>query len=435
MRCVMVVGDPSFSSLRDGGSDPVERDSSYVLSNYVMDARQMETAAKSVAGPSRGYGAVEVGKMFVHSLAYSALQSPVDGATQLLNGAIRPVSGGRDVIPRFEMMSAPGAAEFGSPEWVAKLAGGGIGTILPFYLGGKAAVRAIEPLKDVRFLGPAIQRAGILEENSVGQLAFKGAVYEGVFHPVDEASGSLWGQRAVNFGSGALSFLALGVANKGMRESFAGRWAFSPTQMAPVRVGSEFFVDAASGAVAGVTDTTLHAIAGGAPPTWESLAQSAGEYGLMSVFLRLGRMPIDKAASEKAPVEAKEQVVPRDEGSLRQTLPFDKNMPYKMFYREMPDPPAGAPRMRVSHEELSNGQYHRFEHKGQKFAVSADGKAYTLAEIEPGVYELVLTDKIILDRLNEVQVPWPPIQSQEQYRARAVFRLEDWLNWRPEAAQ
>jgi hypothetical protein len=462
-----MTGDPTLKSSGDGSTAAVDQhasnsagqgDASVTLSNYVMDQRQQQAAAKA-ANSDEHSSIGDVAGTFARSFLYSAVQNPIDGATQLLNGAIRPLAHGHDVIPQLQVLEAPGAVPFGGTEWVAKLAGGGIGTILPFWVGGKAAVGAVRGLEDVRFLGPAIQRAGILEENSIAQLAFKGAVYEGIFHPVDETQGSLWGQRAVNFGSGGLSFLALGAANKALRETGFGKWALN-SNIRAVPLTAELLIDATSGATAGVTDTTLHAIAGGAPPTWQNLAQSAGEYGVMSIFLRLGRLPIEKAAGEKVSVVDNDKVaekVPQDESTLRPALPFDK-MPWKktfmssgepgeliakqretgrgLFYREIPEgePKVEGPPMRVSHDDFHRDGFQRVEHKGQNFAIGADGQAYTLQEIAPGVYELALTNQVILDRFNEVQVPWPPMQSQDQYRSRQVIKLEDLWNWRPASA-
>jgi hypothetical protein len=190
----------------------------------------------------------------------------------------------------------------------------------------------------------------------------------------------------------------------------------------------------------------------------------------MSIFLRGLRMPIEKAASEPVPVEGKkaeggkemknaedpDPIVARDDTSLRPTLPFDKIGPlrqtiastgepaeligvqrktgHNLYFRADAVEPVEPTRVRVNAEEFKAMKYQTVEHAGQKFAVANDGSAFALTEIEPGVYELVATNKILLDRIAEVQVPWPPIQSQDQYKARQVIKLEDLWNWRPAAS-
>jgi hypothetical protein len=441
-----MTGDPNLLTPAEAFAPErtAQDDAGRRLSDYVLTEEQAKAAAQQADADHTSVG--EVMGTFGRALVYSAIQTPLDGSTQLLNGALRPVVGDRQLIPRIELLHAPDASPFGSQEWVARLAGGGIGTILPFYAGGKLATRAVGRLSGVKYVGPAIERTGILKENSLANLAFKGAVYEGIFHPVDETAGGFWSQRAVNFGAGGVSFLAMGYANQWMRNSRVGQWALGGSGRA-MPITAELLIDAKSGAVAGVTDSALHSFAAGKLPDAQSLAQSAGEYAFMGAFLRLSRMPIEKAATEKAatPKQTATETLPHDPTSLRPRLPFDKTTPGKsavlsdgleaefigmqrgtkkgMFYRELPET-LERPSMRLSQQEFDAGKYQTVRHKGQDFAVGADGKAYTLRKVD-GQVELVLTDKVILERLNEVQVPWPPIQSQEQYRSGQTIRFAD----------
>lgn len=460
-----MAGDSSISkNIEDAGTGA---DSRYVLANYVITEQQREAQAKAAAAESRS----EIGSaavMFGKSLAYSALQTPLDGVTQLANQVVHPLTGGKDVVPRVEVMASPPPAPVGGLEWTAKLAGGGIGTVLPFWFGGKLAVKMIEPLADVKYIGPAIQRLGVLKDNSVAQLAFKGAVYEGVFHPVDVAAdGSMAAARAVNATSGALSFMAMGAANKWMRETGLGK-AAAGAKFPGVGVVSDFGIDGVSGAIAGVSDTTIHAFAQGKLPELDALGQSAAEYGVMSVFLRGLRLPIEKAATEPVPGEKKggKDVIPaepeptiepspslKDPLSLRPTLPFDRVGPlrqtiastgepahligvqrktgHNLYFRADAVEPVSPTRMQLNAAELKSMKLQHVQHEGKQYAVAHDGSAYSVMEVSPGVYELVATNKILLERIAEVQVPWPPMQSEEQYKARAVLRLEDLWNWRP----
>lgn len=420
---------------------------------YIMSG----SSAARQSDKSSDTSAADVAGMFVRSLTYSALQTPIDGVTQLFNDITSPIAR-RQLLPRLQMIDAPKQTEFGSAEWTARLAGGGIGTILPFWLGGKAAVRVAESARGLKYIGPLIERAGILEQNSVAQLAFKGAIYEGIFHPVDESSGNVALQRGVNFTSGALSFMAMGKANEWLRGTALGKAGLGSAWRG-IPLATELFVDATSGATAGVSDTVIHSLANGDAPNGKSLAQSAGEYAIMSMFLRLGRLPVEKAAREKPPqlVDNPDAAArtPRDPNSLRPRLPFDttkirktvlstgeqaevfaveRGSGRKLLYREMPDD-VNAARVRMTAEEFDSSGYQTVRHRGQDYAIGEDGKAYAIHQVD-GAYELVFTDKVILERLNEVQVPWPPIQANDKYRAPNVIRLNDILAmWAHNAAK
>lgn len=465
-----MAGDSTFTDPRKNEISVGADTTGYVrssLSDYVMT--EQERAREAALAAARERDSVgDAALMFGKSFAYSAIQSPLDGMTQLANELVHPFSRGRDLVPRIEVMAEPPATPAGGLEWTAKLAGGGIGTVLPFWLGGKLATRMLEPLADTKFLGPVIERSGVLRENSIAQLAFKGAVYEGIFHPVTEGTSSAMAlQRLVNGTSGALSFMAMGATNKWMRESEAGKSALG-AKIPGVGLVADFGIDAISGSIAGVSDTTIHAFAVGQAPTFSNLTQSAGEYGVMSIFLRGLRMPIEKAANEpvssgrKTPgdkeMKASEEpqpVLPKNESSLRPTLPFDKIGPlrqtiastgepaeligiqrktgHNLYFRGDAPDPVDPIRMRLNADEFKAGNFQQFVHEGQRYAVAHDGVAFVVSEISPGQYELVATNKILLDRIAEVQVPWPPMQNQDQYKARQVIRFEDLWNWRPAA--
>lgn len=364
-------------------------------------------------------GAGEAITVFARALAYSAIQTPIDGLSQLANSVSKPLLSLS--VPRIELIAAPQPVEFGSTQWVARLTGGGLGTILPFWFGGKLAVKGMESLSASKLLGPSINASGILRENSIAQLAFKGAVYEGIFHPVNENSGrDFWTQRGINFAAGGLSFMAMGYASKSMRGTAFGDRLLS-SRVPLVAPTTEVAIDAVSGATAGVADSSIHSLLDGKLPNARQLSQSAGEYALLSAFLKLGRMPVEKAAekstetvAEPPPATGKRageqtNLQNTDPINLRPTLPYDKpaNLRQRIVLTEL---------------ELQTAKYQMVHHRGQQFAIDRNGHAYEVNRVN-GQYELVLTDKMILDRLNEVQVPWPPIQINETYRARDVIHL------------
>ena len=438
-----------------------------------------------------GSRAGRIAKLFFHSLAYSAVQNPIDGVTQLSNALLSPIA--TNPIPRVELFTPPDQTDFGSMEWTARLAGGGVGTILPFWLGGKAAVRGLGSAAGLRFVGPVIQRSGILRHNSVSQLTFKGAVYEGLFHSIEpHQMDSFWTQRVINSGAGAISFGTLGLVSKGLRGTRLGDLGIN-SSIRGIPLASEIAIDGTSGIAAGLVDSGIRPLLNGQLPTSRALIESAAEYGLLSAFLRLGRVPLEQGplskgktgdsgsprSSTEAPpgnqkpgqgtsgqnpfekpvgkpvekpidpnsAEALEALpwrnqlefdkVPKRQqkailrtGEVGEVIGFDSRTGRTCIYRERPDR-VDAPRQVISEAELSSGKYYVVQHKGQEFAVDSAGKAYSISKVD-GAFELVLSDKVILERLSEVQVPWPPITSNDRYQAPRVIRLHQIFNpWGP----
>lgn len=459
----MATGDSTPSP--DSIQTPADRVPTTVVqfdpSDYILKSPRADQSQPSAQldSPKDSASAGEIAGIFAKSLAYSAIQTPIDGVTQLANRVAQPVFGPQ-TVPRFQLLEAPAPTEFGSAEWTARLAGGGIGTILPFYLGGKAAVRGMQTASTVPHLGPLITKSGILKSNSIAQLAFKGAVYEGIFHPVNETD-NFWAQRGINFAAGGLAFMAMGKASEMMRTSKLGERVLN-SSVRGVPLTGELGFDAVSGATAGVSDTLIRAGLNGEKVDARSLTESAGEYALLSAFLRLGRLPVERAMKEKPPgaqepgksepVETKAQTEATDPLNLRPRLPFDKPFSVRQavrkngetvevigmekngkrayIYRDTPERP-DAPRRTMTAEEFESARFDRLSHKGQDYVVDKKGQAYTVQQIN-GSYELILSDRIILERLNEVQVPWPPIQTNEQYKTRQVIHLNQmltaWMN-------
>jgi hypothetical protein len=420
--------------------------------------------AEPETAKSRAQG---VARMFFHSLAYAAVQNPIDGVTQLANALASPFA--TNPIPRLEIFTAPEQTAFGSAEWTARLAGGGIGTIVPFWLGGKAAVRGMRSVAGLRFVGPAIQRSGILQHNSIAQLTFKGAVYEGLFHSVDaDRMDNFWTQRLINSGAGAVSFGVLGLVSKGLRGTKLGDLGLN-SSIRGVPLASEVVMDGTSGIAAGLVDAGIRPLLNGELPTSRALIESGAEYGLLSSFLRLGRVPFEqvpklkggnpptgketggKTTPEKPvdpdsaealeslpwrnPIEfdkapKRQQKAVLRTGEVGEVIGYDARNGRSCIYRERPDRP-DAPRHTVSEAELHSSKYFLVQYKGQEFAVDYAGNAYSVKKVD-GAFELALSDKIILERLNEVQVPWPPITTNDRYKAPRVIRLHQMFEpWGP----
>jgi hypothetical protein len=406
--------------------------------------------------------AAHVAGTFFRSLAYSAVQQPLDGVTQLLD-APGDALFHHDIVPRVSFIKPPEEAKFGSAEWAARLAGGGIGTIVPFYLGGKLATKAVEgAAARWQFADAAASKLGILESGSTAQLAFKGAVYEGIFHPVDESQGNVGIQRMINASAGALSFGVLGWTRKNLRSVPEARQLMTSKAFAvPLVTGTA--VDAISGVGSGLVDVVTKDALHGRLASPQELAESAAEYAVLGGSLHLTKVPFENAKSEiiaktgraKAPSSCGESV-PSTEDPVPQRVPqtdkpttpasqpestdirdytsmgqagkvigFDPNNGDSFVYmpRENTLP---SESFTLTEEEFSRARFRTVDVDGKTFAIDREGRAYSVERNADG-FSMRETNELIVKHLDDAQVPWPPIPLDNRAAGRRVYSLSEIL--------
>src|ERR1700722_6471144 len=71
---------------------------------------------------------------FVRSIAYSAVQEPISGLTQIADGLLNT-----NLLPKVQFIAKAEAAPFGSLDWHAQQVGSAVGMLLPFMLVGKGS--------------------------------------------------------------------------------------------------------------------------------------------------------------------------------------------------------------------------------------------------------------------------------------------------------
>lgn len=155
----------------------------------------------------------------VRSFGFAALQSPIDGATQLVNHI-----SGRKWLPHLQIIDAPKQAEYASSEWFAQQIGGGAGIAADFLLlgaAGRGFIRTGGRLAESLGLASAISGTRIanlgcslIPRSQVTKAVIAGAAYEGILLPVRPDEGDFWRARFNNSIVGAASFGTLAYTSK-----------------------------------------------------------------------------------------------------------------------------------------------------------------------------------------------------------------------------
>lgn len=201
----------------------------------------------------------------VRSALYSGIESPANAVGQLWNNTAGSAVG---EVGELGLISAPTEATFGSARWHAQTIGGAAGMVAPFLLargGVKTAAGATKGMTS-RIVGSA-KTFELTSGQSVKLLApvleagATGAVFEGVFRPVDPKEGNFWAARARNAGVGFATFSVLGGTSQGLKALDRIGYANSPWMI------NTFKHDVArqliAGGTAGMADAQFRSLASG----------------------------------------------------------------------------------------------------------------------------------------------------------------------------
>ncbi|CAN5618526.1 hypothetical protein BH10CYA1_BH10CYA1_57120 [soil metagenome] len=219
---------------------------------------------------------------FVHSAAYSAIQEPINGITQIADAVLQT-----KLLPKVQFVSAPEQTQFGSANWHAQQIGGAVGMLLPFLAVGKG-------VKGLMGISTASE-AGLLSQQTmigltVKEAALTGFTYDAVLKPSEYKPGDLTsflGSRMLNGATGAATFTALSLSGLGIN-------GLAETKLAQqMRIGTllknEAVAGVLSGLPAGAVSAELHALQAGRPvPTLQDLGQSVYSFSMVGGFLGAG---------------------------------------------------------------------------------------------------------------------------------------------------
>lgn len=203
--------------------------------------KRVESAIEPVTNVIKTVDALE--GVFLNSALHAAVQSPIDGLSQLTNEIV-----GHDVIPHLELIAAPKPAEFGTPEFFAQQLGFGVGTILPFFIPGAGAAGVVGKIGEVSGLARAASEGSLAARIALPVLrsSAAGAAFS-LTQPVDP-NGDFWQQKFQHAAFSAVTFGAQGGAAASLRSTvpllannFVGRLA----------------IETASGITAGIVNAEL----------------------------------------------------------------------------------------------------------------------------------------------------------------------------------
>ncbi len=248
---------------------------------------------------------------FVHSAAYSAVQEPISGLTQIADAVFQT-----KLLPEVQFISAPEQTQFGSANWHAQQIGGAVGMLLPFLMVGKG-------VKGLMGAGAASE-AGLLSQRSmigltVKEAALTGFTYDAFLKPSEYQPGNLTsflGSRMLNGATGAATFTALSLSGLGIN-------GFAETKVAQqLRIGSflknEAVAGVLSGVPAGAVSAELHALQAGRPvPTLQDLGQSVYSFSMVGGFLGAGHS-INRYANGEAGKTTYEQLTSKIQDRVEQ---------------------------------------------------------------------------------------------------------------------
>lgn len=175
----------------------------------------------------------------VHSAAFSGLQQPYNGLSQLVNRV-----SGKQLLPDVQVIDAPKFAEFGSTAWHAQQIGGAIGMTVPFLFVNKAVGGVAG-----RFLS-AGARPGVRLAATIGIGGTSGALYEGIFQPVAADEPDFWKSKGKHALVGGITFATLAGVHGGVDTARASR-LHPDYRFLTHKMGNRLVDGAFSGGIAG----------------------------------------------------------------------------------------------------------------------------------------------------------------------------------------
>lgn len=227
------------------------------------------------------------------SFCYSAVQSPLSGAAQLIDRASADVSGmfggksGTSLLPKVQFMDAPRETTFGSREWHAQQVGSAAGLAADLVLVSMLSRKShagLERMSDAEL--------SALGRREIRNMALTGVVLGGVFTPVKSGE-DFWQSRLANAGAQGLTFGTLAAGTVGLRS--AGRWLEKGERWGGKILQNEIAGNILAGVPAGVmhahSDSLLHGkgFAGWAD-TGKSVYSFATVGGILGTYGGLARL-------------------------------------------------------------------------------------------------------------------------------------------------
>ncbi len=168
----------------------------------------------ALSRPKASEGLVDLVKEGAHSALYSAIQSPLDGVTQMADRVLNT-----SIMPSVQLIEAPTQSEFGSATWHAQQVGGAVGMILPYMAAAKVTHGAFAEagLKAESAMGMGnmslLSKGGAI---AVAEGATSGFLYEFAGRASDPQA-DFWSSRLKHGAVGGLTFGTLSAGTIGIK--------------------------------------------------------------------------------------------------------------------------------------------------------------------------------------------------------------------------
>ena len=186
----------------------------------------------------------------LHSFAYSALQSPISGAAQLVDKVSDDAASwvgkqGTNLLPAVQFMSAPEKSDFGSKQWHAQQIGSAAGLAADL-IGVALLTRRATPG------GLTGTQVAEHSRREILKMTVTGATLGGVFTPVGPGE-NFWAARCRNASVQGLTFGTLAASTVGLR-------SLGKSMESAGRTGGGFFRnEVAANVLSGVPAGLVHA--------------------------------------------------------------------------------------------------------------------------------------------------------------------------------
>lgn len=250
---------------------------------------------------------------FLRSVGHAALQSPLDGMTQLVNHAA-----GKELLPHLHLIDRPRHADFGTASWHLQQIGGAVGLVIPFGLlnkGVRAGGHVVGGAARFAGLGKVLESPLARAALPVAEAGATGALFEGLLRPVQAGEGNFNEVRGRNAIAGALTFGTLQAATMGLKGFSSWRFAESSPWLIN-GTGADMGRHLIAGGLAGAVDAEARSLLSGkGAAAAADVYQSA--YGFMFVggALRGSRWAADRMQGRESVAD----VISRDR-SLQETV-------------------------------------------------------------------------------------------------------------------
>lgn len=244
---------------------------------------------------------------FFHSALHSAVQSPLSGLTQLVDQTI-----GTNLLPKVQFMGAPEERPFFTTDWHAQQLGTMVGMAAPFLLLNRGVGKCRTSIFG-RLDG--MTASNVLARHVVGESIVTGALFEGIFRPVDlEKGGRFCDARLANAFAGGVAFGTLSVSTLGIQTMLKAEVGLVP-KILRSEIGSTMLAGVPAGLVSAEVASRLNEKRNA---TWEERGKAIYSFAVLGGAMAaskklLGSTQVDSVNSmqmRKASLEARESGAP-----------------------------------------------------------------------------------------------------------------------------